>query len=143
MKSPFKNISLRFQILKVNIKIHFIRFKMFLNILKMLSISLKMKWNIVKMKMKKMYVNAYFTIVPPLKFIFIFPAIVLSGIVVLPIIISNLVGYGDFFQRMVSPETPKEEKLAFWELTYSFLIHLSFTIYIIIAAYYVYQINYR
>jgi hypothetical protein len=143
MKSPFKNISLRLQILKVNIKIHFIRFKTFLNILKMLSISLKMKWNIVKMKMKKVYVNAYFTIVPPLKFIFIFPAIVLSGIVVLPIIISNLVGYGDFFQRMVSPETPKEEKLAFWELTYSFLIHLSFTIYIIIAAYYVYQINYR
>ena len=90
MKSPFKNISLRLQILKVNIKIHFIRFKMFLNILKMLSISLKMKWNIVKMKMKKVYVNAYFTIVPPLKFIFIFPAIVLSGIVVLPIIISNL-----------------------------------------------------
>lgn len=142
MKSPFKNISLRLQILKNNIKIQFIRFKMFLTILKMLSISLKMKWNIVKMKMKKVYINAYFTIVPPLKLIFIFPAIVLSGIVVLPIIISNLVGYGDFFQRMVSPETPKEEKLAFWEQTYSFLIHLSFTIYIIIAAYYVYQINY-
>jgi len=143
MKSFFKINPLSLQILKNKIKIAAIRLKISFNILKMLFISFKIRWNNSKMQIKKSYIKAYFTIVPPLKFIFIFPAIVLSAIVLLPIIISNLVGYGDFFYRMVSPQTPKEEKLAFWEQSYNFLIHLSFTIYIIAAAYYLYQINYK
>ena len=137
MNNFLKKMSLRLQILKNNIKILFIKIKIVFNVFKMLLIAYKIKWNNLKTRVRRFVYVTYFSVITPLKFAFIFPALVLCAIFLLPIIISNMLGYGDFLVKMVSEETPREEKLAFWKEYYNFLVHLSFILYICIAAYYV------